>query len=85
MNPTTSRSLPIIGAAIGTLAGAVGMWFTLTDRIEKSISERVTKEIMTETRIARLEERVASLQADRAAERVRRVDNVSPVTVVPSQ
>jgi hypothetical protein len=61
------------------------MWFTLTDRIEKSISERVTKEITTETRIARLEERVSSLQADRAAERVRRVDNVSPVTVVPSQ
>lgn len=54
-----------------------------TDRIEKSISERVTKEIMTETPIARLEERVASLQSDRAAERIRRVDNVSPVTVLP--
>ena len=68
---TPSKSLPLIGAAVGTLAGAVGMWLTLTDRIEKSISERVTKEIMTETRIARLEERVSALQNDRAAERVR--------------
>lgn len=80
---TTSKMLPLIGACVGAVAGAVGMWVTLTDRIEKSISDRVTKEIMTETRIARLEERVASLQTDRAADRVRRVDNVSPVTVVP--
>jgi hypothetical protein len=84
MNPSpTSKSLPIIGAGIGALAGAVGMWITLTDRIEKSISERVTREILTETRIARLEERISALQNERAAERVRRVDNVSPITVTP--
>jgi hypothetical protein len=67
--PTTSKLVTSLTAAIATLISGGGMWYTVSDAMNKAsekrevaIEVRVKKDTLVETRIARLEERVASLQ-----------------------
>ncbi len=59
-----SRLLTTIGTMVGILIGSAGMWFTLKDRIEKEIEDRVTYRIKMETKVARIEERLDSYKTD---------------------
>lgn len=61
--------LTTLSAAIGTIVGGGGMWFTVNDSMTKSsekkeqaIENRVKKDTLVETRIARLEERVEAVR-----------------------
>jgi len=38
--------------------------FTLKDRMERQIEERVTRDIKIETRLARIEERIGTLKSE---------------------
>lgn len=84
--PGASKTFTAVAGIAGAVAGALGVWFTLTDRLEKAnekreleIETRVKKDITVETRIARLEERIASLQTDVASVRdEQRAQRVQP-------
>jgi hypothetical protein len=60
----SSKSLVTLGTIVGIMAGSFGMWFTLKDRMERQIEERVTRDIKIETRLARIEERIGTLKSE---------------------
>ena len=59
-----SKLLTTIGTMVGIIIGSAGMWFTLKDRMSKEIEERVTYRLKTETKIAKIEERLESYKTD---------------------
>ena len=50
--------LTIAGPMVGVIAGSVGMWWSMEDRMEKKVAERVK----LEARVARVEERIEALK-----------------------
>lgn len=64
MNEINGKTLATLGTIVGIMAGSFGMWFTLKNRMEKQIEARVIRDIKTETRIARLEERIESIRSE---------------------
>lgn len=60
----SGKMLATLATILGMIVGSSGMWFTLKDRLEKQVEDRVTKEITTQTQMARLQERVKSIESD---------------------
>ena len=62
--PNISKALvaliATLGTVLGTVAGGLAAWFTISDRIEA----KITRDVLVESRIVRLEEKLFAMQED---------------------
>jgi hypothetical protein len=57
MEALNTKLMNSLMAVLGALVGAVTMWFTVKDRLVSEVKEKVTEQVLTASKLARLEER----------------------------
>jgi len=62
MNAAAKISIVALATITTFIFGCVTMYWSMTDRLEKQVTERVSQRVKAETKLTRLDERVKQLE-----------------------